>query len=294
MDDIGLTSWRHHVVWIQCSEDESHQVWHPNNIWCVAQLSILTIGTTDGKIVIFPDIYFIFWGLSEDSVLMITVTQPDYVPLMTGCRSGNTLADLSFIVRFSGFRIPSWLKLVSSIKVVPCSNPGLFHCIAFLLLPFLDYLYLAWLALAPLPLALAWAIGLCFSFLFLAYIFTFTGFSRATISKLELCSCFAVRHQVAERKRDWLRSISSTVCLHDGSYQTTFLPQLGWNIQPNSALRHCAWSLVMATVGRLRCHCPGNLPKSSCGSRVGPDKHIRQVHNDLFSGHQCWCLLHNK
>lgn len=189
MDDIGLMSWRHHIVWIQCSEDESHQVWYPNNVWPVARQWVLTVGTTPGwkhcavqlqwREILFPDVYFSFWGMSEDPVLMITVRQPGHVPLMIGCRSGNTLTDVSFIVRFSGFSIPTWLKLVSSIKVVPCSSLGLFHCIAFVLLLFLDSLYLAWLALVPLPLVLAWAIGLAFCFLFLAYIFTVTGFSRA-------------------------------------------------------------------------------------------------------------------
>lgn len=55
------------------------------------------------------------------------------------------------------------------------------------------------------------------------------------------------------------------------------LAELGRNVQPNYALRHCARSLVMAAVGCLGCHCPGNLSKSSCDSRVGPDKHVIQV-----------------
>lgn len=86
--------------------------------------------------ILFPDVYFYFWGMSEDPVSMITFRRPGHVPLMTGCSSVNTLTDVAFIVRFSGFSLSTWLKFVSSIEVMPCCSLGLFHCIVFVLLPF--------------------------------------------------------------------------------------------------------------------------------------------------------------
>lgn len=175
MDDIGLMSWRHHNVWIQCSKDESHQVWYPNKIWSTvsahcwdhAGMKTVSCAITVMRNPLSWCLFFYSGNVRRSSI-------NDNCQTARPCALDDRLQIWKHPHRCF---IHGKIDMIE-IQVVPCSILGLFPCIAFVLLLFLDSLYLAWLVLVPLPPVLAWAIRLPLYFLFLAYIFTFTGFSR--------------------------------------------------------------------------------------------------------------------
>lgn len=243
MDDIGLISWRHHVVWIQCSEDESHQVQYPKNIWSVARQWVLSVKTTETLCcAVTVKRNPLSWGLFFFLGNVRRSSIDDHCQTARSCAVDVRLQlwkhpHRSFIhskiFRLQPFNMIEISSLNQSGALLKSGAISLYCLCDIAILRFSLFSIIS-----TCPSASGFSMRYRGVFLFsLPFLHIYLPFSRATISEPGICSCFALRHQVAERNRDWLRSISSTVCLHDGSYQTT--SWLSWDGMYSQIL-HCA------------------------------------------------------